>query len=249
MILIKNLNSQYPFCKSFLLKIHRQLKSGKPQVFFHFLTSGHLIRWCRIRKWINRKGEKLLQIGGGRHLKVGEEWLNGDIIAGQIYLNAAKNLPFSDNSVDAIFTEHFFEHLSQREAIRFLDEACRILKPSGILRQSTPDLEKIILIYQDKNDVVSLAEVVERHIYHHRRNDSYASRSGCQLINDIFRLWGHKFIYDKSTLEKITVSAGFRKFRWVSFGKSEFESLENLERHADLEWMKEGLTMLYEAVK
>lgn len=49
-------------------------------------------------------------------------------------------LPLPDNSVDVIFHEDFFEHLSQRDQICFLAETCRVLKPRGVHRINTPSL-------------------------------------------------------------------------------------------------------------
>ncbi|MCC6371120.1 MAG: class I SAM-dependent methyltransferase [Bacteroidia bacterium] len=42
--------------------------------------------------------------------------------------------PFIDESVDAIFTSHFLEHLDGFERAKFMDECYRILKPSGKMR-------------------------------------------------------------------------------------------------------------------
>ena len=222
-------------------------KVSKRQKFWFY--SGHIVRWWHILKWLQGEHKKCLQVGGGRHLKSGQEWLNGDLIAGDIYLDATKKLPFPDDSLDVIFTEQFFEHLSQEDGLHFLKEAYRVLKCGGILRQSTPDLEGLVTVYQDKNKLVSQAEAVSRHIQNHRKSTPYARATGCQFINDLFRLWGHKFLYDKETLEAITKEVGFKKFRWVNFGESDNPNLKNLERHANVEWMKNAFVMIYEAEK
>lgn len=229
--------------------IRHQVKKGQIRQFFHWLVAGHIIKWWRIRNWLNSNDQKFLQVGGGFHIQSGKNWLNGDLIAGEIYLDATKKLPFPDNSIDIVFTEQFFEHLLQENGLIFLSEVYRVLKPGGILRQSTPDLGKLVALYNDENDVVSLSEAINRHIKNHRQNTPYAKPTGCQFINDIFRLWGHKFIYDQETLKAISKEAGFHEFRWVSFGESEIDSLQQLERHADQEWMKNGIVMIYEAEK
>jgi ubiquinone/menaquinone biosynthesis C-methylase UbiE len=46
--------------------------------------------------------------------------------------------PFKDESVDAIYTCHFIEHLDGTERIKFFDECYRILKPGGIMRHMHP---------------------------------------------------------------------------------------------------------------
>ena len=57
----------------------------------------------------------------------------------QINFNEGQ-LPLPDNSVDAVFSEDFVEHLGQKETIIFLSEAYRILKAGGINRINTPNL-------------------------------------------------------------------------------------------------------------
>jgi hypothetical protein len=49
-------------------------------------------------------------------------------------------LPFVDESVDIIFHEDFFEHLTQKEQIVFLVESLRVLKKGGVHRINTPNL-------------------------------------------------------------------------------------------------------------
>ena len=51
-----------------------------------------------------------------------------------------KPLPFPDGSVDIIFHEDFIEHLCQRDQIRFLAEALRVLRPGCGHRVNTPNL-------------------------------------------------------------------------------------------------------------
>lgn len=246
---LKLLTRKHPFIYNSFLNFRVSIKIGLIRKIYHWLSSGHTIRLVRIQKWYKKNQAHYLQVGGGHHAKTGKEWLNGDIIAGEIHLNATKNLPFPAESIDVVFTEQFIEHLNQKQAIQFLSEAYRVLKPGGIIRQSTPDLEKLIALYLDQNETVNFEDAVERHIRSHHKNTPYAKATGCQFINDMFNLWGHQFIYDKSTLQNITKNAGFVKIEWFSFGESEHDDLKNLERHADVEWMKNGLVMICEAKK
>lgn len=232
-----------------LRQVRLSVKRGSIRQAVHFLAAGHAIRRLRISRFMRGQGPKYLQVGGGPHNKAGRQWINGDILFGDIYLNAAEPLPFADHSFDVLFTEHFIEHLPQEDAVSFMAEAFRVLKPGGVLRQSTPGLEQLIAVYQEINQEVSPAVAVARHMRNHRRNCSFARPTTCQFVNDIFRLWGHQFIYDRQTLQAITEEAGFGNFRWVAFGCSDIESLRDLERHADEEWMKNGFTMICEAEK
>lgn len=60
-----------------------------------------------------------------------------------------EGLPFDNNSIDACYSSHVFEHLSVDDAQKFLDECMRVLKPKGIIRLVVPDLEAIAKIYID----------------------------------------------------------------------------------------------------
>lgn len=55
--------------------------------------------------------------------------------------DVTQGLPFQNNEVDGVYSEHFIEHLSQTDGIGFLRECRRILKPGGTIRIATPDLE------------------------------------------------------------------------------------------------------------
>jgi SAM-dependent methyltransferase len=52
-------------------------------------------------------------------------------------------LPYPDQSVDAIYTSHTLEHLYLDEVRRVLSEAARVLRVGGILRIALPDAEQI----------------------------------------------------------------------------------------------------------
>ena len=59
------------------------------------------------------------------------------------YLDISKQpLNFLDNTFDAVYTYHVFEHLTLREGQQFALEIMRVLKPGGIFRISVPDLEQ-----------------------------------------------------------------------------------------------------------
>jgi len=50
-------------------------------------------------------------------------------------------LPFDDNSINFIYSEHFFEHLFLDEASALLKECYRILTPHGVIRTCVPDAD------------------------------------------------------------------------------------------------------------
>jgi len=147
-----------------------------------------------------------------------ENWINIDISSpiADIILNLNQPLPFKDNSVSFIFNEHFIEHLTQKEALSFLQECIRILTPSGILRISTPNLEWVLNMYDDGN----LEEW---------RDVGWLPKSRCKLINEAMRSWGHQFVYDLDEIRWILHTAGFNNINQVPWRISSHSVLTCLE--------------------
>lgn len=50
-------------------------------------------------------------------------------------------LPFDDDSIDFVFSEHFFEHLFLDESLALLRECYRVMKPFGVVRTCVPDAD------------------------------------------------------------------------------------------------------------
>ena len=65
-----------------------------------------------------------LQLGAGGNNVPG--WLNTDIDVGsnQAYVDATKPFPFSDGSINYVFSEHVIEHLTYEQGLGMLKE-CR----------------------------------------------------------------------------------------------------------------------------
>lgn len=58
-----------------------------------------------------------------------------------IHHNLVYGLPFSDNSIDYIYSSHLLEHLFKDDATKLMKEAYRVLKKGGVIRIAVPDLE------------------------------------------------------------------------------------------------------------
>ena len=74
-----------------------------------------------------------------------------------VYHNLLYGLPFPDESIDYLYSLHFFEHLFKENAVRLLKEAFPALKQGGIIRICVPDLEKAIKLYQQGKKEDALA--------------------------------------------------------------------------------------------
>lgn len=77
-------------------------------------------------------------------------WLNADHVPSSDAVkkvNLLKSLPYSDNSFNVVYHSQFIEHISPEMGSQFVQECFRILKPGGILRIVTPDLENQVKEY------------------------------------------------------------------------------------------------------
>jgi predicted SAM-dependent methyltransferase len=71
-------------------------------------------------------------------------WINADhnpSTGNVMALNLLKPLPFVDNTFDVVYHSQFIEHLPYDMGLAFMKECFRILKPNGVLRVVTPDLQ------------------------------------------------------------------------------------------------------------
>ena len=60
-----------------------------------------------------------------------------------VQLDLVRRLPYGDNSVDAIYSSHTFEHLYHTDALALMRECHRVLRPGGVLRLALPDAERM----------------------------------------------------------------------------------------------------------
>ena len=77
-------------------------------------------------------------------------WLNLDIAprnALAVACDLRCGLPVGNASCDATYSSHVLEQLSASEAVPFLAEQIRVLRPGGVLRVVVPDLESICRLY------------------------------------------------------------------------------------------------------
>ena len=130
-------------------------------------------------------------------------------------ISATSRLPFSDGSVQLVYSEHMLEHMLPVTGggINFLREAYRILAPGGVLRIVTPDLAKY---------VCALVEPSSSFLNRHGRRFPPMERMGAAdgtpraepsptragVVNNIFRNYGHQWIYDFDELRHALRKAG-----------------------------------------
>lgn len=138
-------------------------------------------------------------------------------------LDLRVGLPMPDASVDAIYSEHFIEHVPLPAVQHLLRECRRVLRPEGVLRIATPDLEALL------------------HAYHYAWRDQEWLRepafafvdTRAHMLNLAFHGWGHQYLFDAEDLSKRLREAGFGVVQRCALGQSDHPALRSLETRAD----------------
>ena len=167
-----------------------------------------------------------LQIGGGWRSLDG--WLNADIelAPGVFHMDATKPFPLSDGAFCYVFSEHMIEHIGYAEAGSMLRECHRVLRPCGVIRIVTPDLQALVGLLSGPRAGVA-------HDYY-----AYLQRyflppghppTEAAVANAFFRSWGHRFIYDEATLRLLLEAAGFARIARRRLGQSDHPALAGLD--------------------
>jgi predicted SAM-dependent methyltransferase len=168
-----------------------------------------LRRRSLIGRYLASHDVRKLQLGAGEHPHEG--WLNTDLHGyGRdkelVYLDVRRRFPLPDTSFDFVFSEHMLEHLTYDEGQRCLRECFRVLRPGGRVRIATPSLERLAQLYTAEPSEVQRRYV--RWAVETLEPETNAPLPGV-VVNNFFRSWGHRFIYDPQTLRQALGEAGF----------------------------------------
>lgn len=172
-----------------------------------------------------------LNIGCGEvHM---DGWLNIDSESEKADLmhDLRKPLPYNDNFVDFIYSEHFIEHLTPEEGESVFKETYRVLKNNGVMRIATPDLDYIVFRYLSGWKKQAW---IEEYGY------SYI-QTKAEMINIMFNHWGHKWLYNFEELRRRLKSASFTNIKRVKLGTSDYGVLQNLETREDSKLIVEAV--------
>jgi predicted SAM-dependent methyltransferase len=171
---------------------------------------------------VRRREPPLRRGGSGKllalHVGCGDQRLEGwvnvdlqDLPAVDVVADVTRGLDFAD--VDAVFAEHFLEHLRLDAALRFLCEVHRVLAPHGRLRLTTPNLEWVWVTHYDPAAAPEL------------------KRAMALRANRAFHGWGHQLLWNRDLLESALLACGFRDLRWHRHGESDVALFRGIERH------------------
>jgi predicted SAM-dependent methyltransferase len=190
-----------------------------------FLLYLYTLSIASMRQWLGRRRvvgkarslvKRLLGQGKPVRLELGtttprEGWITIDFARGaDLTLDLSKPLPFSDGSVDGLYSSHTLDHLGYEDAVGLLKESYRILKNGGTFDLCVPDAAFYLKAYCSGQpfDVKRFC-VYDFALHYHSRID---------LVNYIAYMEGmHKYMYDEENLVALLKSVGFQKVTLRSF--------------------------------
>jgi len=146
--------------------------------------------------------------GMGRHMSEGafvdvlsrHRFVHHDLVYG---------IPFPDGCAQAIFSSHFFEHITRADAERLLAEALRVLEPGGVIRISVPDLAWLFSEYER-----GAKRAVVDGIFDADGSGEYAR---------------HRYMYDEELLGELLAGAGFTAVQRCRFREGRVPDLDVLD--------------------
>ena len=198
-------------------------------------------RWGRSRLCRRLASVDRLHVGCGANWVDG--WLNVGLLdpGGHPYgslqrhhgalvlrLDLTLGLPIPEAALRYVYGSHFIEHLAFPQALAFLGECRRALRPGGRIRLTCPDLELWARRYleDDRDFLERYAELTRE-----RREDQGLPppRTRGQIMMSQVHGWGHRWAYDEESLRDLLERTGFGEVSRRDHHRSALPDVELLE--------------------
>ena len=109
------------------------------------------------RTSLGRKLENQVRFAEKKFISLGDTnssfyrpgWETADLINADYLVDFRQEpLPFENDSLDGVHSSHVIEHISQEAGLQLFQEIYRCLKPGGVFRFSTPDMDLLLERYK-----------------------------------------------------------------------------------------------------
>lgn len=148
-----------------------------------------------------------------------------------IIWDLTKRLPFlPSDQFDAIYSEHFLEHIERRAATDLLRDCFRILRRGGTIRIAMPCLDGLIEKYRNGAHFTDPMEDTGE--FTETNGPLHFTRG--EWLNVAMRSWNHTYIYNYEDLALLLQTVGFSDVRREAHNQSPLDLLAGREtRPAD----------------
>ncbi|MDO8648415.1 MAG: methyltransferase domain-containing protein [Candidatus Peregrinibacteria bacterium] len=189
--------------KRFLDRYYRYIRPFR--FLYGWAKDGYTKMQCskRAEEWKAKsfRGAKL-DICGGRNPLNPQEYLNVDFVAlpkVDLVFDLREKFPIPDGVIEEVFSAATLEHFRKPHVHHILREFHRILKPGGLLRVSTPDIEAIAKGLLAGDDL----DVINQHFF------------GKFKSNETEDLDLHKWMYPAGKMIEVLQEMGFTDVRRI----------------------------------
>lgn len=165
--------------------------------------------------WPNWMHKILYRFSGARQYYSLEQYCAILVNHQFFYHDLALSLPLHDNTVDFIYSSHFFEHLFKDDAANLLKACAQALKPGATIRISIPDLAYAISLY----GLGKRNEMLEDYFFVAGKG-SYLAR--------------HKYMYDFDLIKSALEQAGFSGVTRCEYHQGKTPDIEMLDVYPDV---------------
>lgn len=163
-----------------------------------------------------------------------EDYCNIDIYnKADININLEKKLlPFKDNSVNIIVCTSAINYFTRKRGEKIIKDVYRVLKPNGIARFSTQDLDMIAKKYVERDEEFFFQKNKDN-------KDRFIGETFCDKFNSWFYGYavaknkGCKYFYDFETLSLLFKNAGFKIIENKKYLESRINNIEKIDNRPD----------------
>lgn len=142
------------------------------------------------------------------------------------YFDLRKRFPFPDESVDAVYAAHVWEHLTLSVAKHATAEIYRVLRPGGVLRLVVPNLRDAVENYVNSRDPEAALELNKKLFYRPIEECRSWVYSLYLALNDFHH---HRFMYDPQQLTTLLKDGGFGSAEQKTFLESSINEISDVE--------------------
>lgn len=162
-----------------------------------------IVGLIKSRILLSREKINKLEIGVGKSEKK-EGFITSDLrMATDFPYDLRLGLPFPNESLDLIYSEHVLEHFSYSDLMFLLKDCYRVLKPNGVFSLAVPNPTIYLIAYLHPEEFE-----VEKYCSYDWGLDYH---SNIDYVNYMFYMDGqHRYMFEEDSILKILSKIGFK---------------------------------------